>query len=55
MAWSYMCEDDKVRLTANTKEELADKVMQHANKVHNMSVTRQQALDMVNKGARQAA
>ena len=55
MAWVYVCEMDNMRLMADTKEHLAQKVMEHANQTHNMNMTMQQAMDSVNENAQQAA
>ena len=30
MAWTYFCEDDQTTLVADTKEQLADKVIDHS-------------------------
>ncbi len=55
MAWVYQCTEDNVRLIADSKEQLAQKLMEHAMQNHQMNMTLQQAMDMVNKGAQQAA
>jgi len=54
MAWSLVCQADGQKLNADSKEALADKVMQHANSQHKASMNREQAMQMVNKDARQA-
>ena len=46
---------DKNLLTANTKEELTDKVRQHLTHQHHVSVSRNEVMLMVNQVAQQAA
>lgn len=53
--WNYRCDTDNLTLTADSKEELAEKVMKHANEQHDMQMTREQAMESVNKNATQAA
>lgn len=55
MAWSYYCADEQLTITAESKEELARKVMEHVNEEHNSNVTLQDAKQMVDKDARQSA
>ncbi|MHB9134761.1 MAG: DUF1059 domain-containing protein [Armatimonadota bacterium] len=55
MAWSYFCAMDNMTLTGNTKEELAQKMQQHMKETHDQEISMDQAMEMVNKNAQQAA
>jgi len=55
MAWSYYCEPDQSTLTAPTKEELAQKVMEHSKEIHGMEMSLEQARESVEKNAKQMA
>lgn len=55
MAWSFYCADEKLNITAESKEELARKVMEHVNEAHHSNITLQDAMQMVNKDAKQSA
>ncbi len=55
MAWTYYCADDKVTLSADTKEQLAEKMMQHMRSLHNKVMSREEAMQSVNQDARQSA
>lgn len=55
MAWTFFCPSDRMTLTADTKEQLTDKVQQHLKSAHNQEVSRTEAMDMVDKGAKQSA
>jgi len=55
MPWQYYCEPDKRNIVAETKAELVEKVMEHANREHQMNMTHDQAVEAVDKDARQAA
>jgi hypothetical protein len=55
MAWTYFCEADQTTLTAATKEDLAQKVMEHSQQIHDQQMTREQARESVEKNAKQTA
>jgi len=55
MAWTYYCEDEQITLSAPTKEELAQKVMDHMRESHDTTMSMEQARDSVEKDAKQSA
>ncbi len=55
MAWVYQCQSDSTRLMGETKERLADKMVQHMKTMHDTDITQEQALQELNKSAQQAA
>lgn len=55
MAWSFYCADEKMNITADNKEELAMKLMQHMQENHDTKISQQQAMEMINMGAQQSA
>lgn len=55
MVWSVYCPDEKMDITAETKEKLATEVVQHLSKLHNKQMTYDQALEMVEREAKQKA
>ena len=55
MAWTYHCADENMNISASTKEELAAKLMEHMGMQHDKDITMQQAIDMVEQNAKQAA
>ena len=56
MAWTYLCADENLTLSAPTKEQLVNVVIDHVNEQHkDMGMTRQEIIDSVNRDAKQAA
>ncbi|OPZ80275.1 MAG: hypothetical protein BWY76_03401 [bacterium ADurb.Bin429] len=55
MVWTYYCQMDDVTLAGDSKEELAQRVMEHVNEEHEIEMTYDEALDSVNRNARQEA
>jgi len=55
MAWTYTCESDRAVLRADSKEALADKMRQHLKEQHAQEMSHEQAMEAVNRGAKQAA
>ena len=55
MAWVYQCQSDNTRLMGETKDQLADKMVQHMKTDHDMEITHEQAMMELNKSAQQAA
>jgi hypothetical protein len=55
MAWVFHCAKENIDLVADTRERLAEKVMQHMKDRHDTQISLQQAMDMVSKDARQQA
>jgi len=55
MTWVIQCTDDNTRLMAENKDQLAEKLMDHMKEMHDMQMTRDQAMMEVNKMAKQAA
>jgi len=55
MAWSYICDACGMRIAAENKEQLTDKVMRHANEAHNMGLTRDETRQSVEQKAREQA
>ena len=55
MAWVYQCPNDNARLLGETKEQLADKMVQHMLDMHDTEITYDQAMQEVMKDAKQAA
>jgi hypothetical protein len=55
MVWTYYCKMDDITLAGSTKEELAERLMDHANEEHEMEMTFDQALMAVSQDAKQEA
>ena len=55
MTWTYECASNEPLITANTKEELAQKVMEHANAKHDAHMSIDDARQAVSQSAQQAA
>ena len=55
MTWTYECAKNEPLITANTKEELAQKIMEHVNAEHGGTMTMDDARQAVNQNAQQAA
>jgi len=55
MAWTYYCESEQITLSAPTKEELAQKVMDHMKSNHDTEISMDQARENVEKDAKQSA
>jgi len=55
MAWTYYCEDEQITLSALTKEELTQKVMEHMQESHDTTISMDQARENVEKNAKQSA
>lgn len=55
MAWTYYCADEQITLSAPTKEELAQQVMDHMKEAHNTTMSMEQARESVEKDAKQSA
>jgi predicted small metal-binding protein len=55
MAWTFYCSSDQSNLTAGSKDELAMEVQQHVRDQHGRMISRDEAMDMVNREARQTS
>ncbi|HEY3417705.1 MAG TPA: DUF1059 domain-containing protein [Armatimonadota bacterium] len=55
MPWTYTCEEDSITFVADTKEQLVEKVWEHAQQMHGMEMTRDEVMQSVNQDAQQAA
>ncbi|HEY3379831.1 MAG TPA: hypothetical protein VGL77_20345 [Armatimonadota bacterium] len=55
MAWSYYCADEQMNIIADTKEELADKIIEHLEEMHDSTMTYDEAMDSINTNAKEIA
>lgn len=55
MAWTYYCEDEQITLSAPTKEELAQQVMDHMSEAHETDMSMDEARESVETNAKQSA
>jgi hypothetical protein len=53
MTWIYQCSMEGQTFAADTKEHLVEKVQQHAQQFHALSLTHDEAQEMVERHATQ--
>jgi predicted small metal-binding protein len=55
MVWTYYCADDDITLAGDSREELAERLMDHVNEEHEMEMTYDDALASVDREGKQEA